>query len=113
MESYNAYAKPATIISIDDILADLKSKGYTRQFRRATTCLYCPELNLWITQDQFFIDAVFHFEEMSTPDIDRMLYAISLPQGIMGLLVDTCGVYMDNISAEMMKKLKLNGKSRS
>jgi hypothetical protein len=37
-----------------------------------------------------------------------MLYAISLSQRGKGLLIDTCNVYMDTISPEMMQKLKLN-----
>jgi hypothetical protein len=40
------------------------------------------------------------------PDTDRMLYAISLLHGAKGFLIDACNAYMDNISAEMLEKLK-------
>jgi len=64
-------------------------------------------LKEWISPDNFTVDESFYFQEISNPDADRMLYVISLSQGVKGYLIDTCGVYADNISLEMMQKLKL------
>lgn len=91
---------------IVETLNELKRKEYKLKFRRETTCLYCLELHLWILPDDFTVDASYHFEELSDPDADRILYAISSVEGIKGFLVDTCNVYADNISPEMMEKLK-------
>jgi hypothetical protein len=56
--------------------------------------------------EDFTVDEAYFFEEISNPDEDRMLYAISSSAGVKGFLIDTCGVYMDNISQEMMEKLQ-------
>jgi hypothetical protein len=52
--------------------------------------------------ENFNVDEPYYFEEIETPDADRMLYAISLSQGVKVFLIDTRNVYMDNISREMI-----------
>ena len=85
---------------------ELIRKEYTMKFRREANCLYCFDLNQWILPADFTIDEYFYFEELIHPDADRMLFAISLPQGQKGWLVDSCNVYADNISSDMMEKFK-------
>ena len=46
------------------------------------------------------------FEGMSSTDDNSILYAISSKDGIKGTLVDAYGVYAQNISEEMRKKLR-------
>jgi hypothetical protein len=94
-------------ISINETLADLKERGYQLKFRREATCLYCTELNDWIMPDAFVVDDYYHFEDISNPDGDRTIYAITTTQGQKGFLVDACLVYEDNISPEMKEKLQL------
>jgi hypothetical protein len=95
-------------LAITEVLNELKRKEYKLKFEREATCLYCNELHLWIMPENFNVDESYYFEEIETPDADRMLYAISLSQEVKGFLIDTCNAYMDNISPEMMEKLKLN-----
>lgn len=97
----------AGVISINETITDLKKRGYQLEFRREATCLYCIELNTWIEPDSFIVDRYYHFEDSLAADRDRILYAISSTQGQKGFLVDTCFVYEDNISPEMMQKLLL------
>ena len=94
--------------SVTTMLAELKRKKYHLKFIREATRLFCFELDQWIAPVDFTVDESYYFQEISNPDADRMLYAISLSQGAKGVLIDTCGVYADNISPEMMQKLKLN-----
>ena len=94
-----------TTMSISEILAGLKKRGYQLKFRREATCLYCVELNLWITPESFIVDEYYHFEDSSNIDGDRTLYAISSTQGLKGFLADPCFAYEDNISSEMLQKL--------
>jgi hypothetical protein len=91
-------------------LSHLRERGYYLQFRREATCLYCSELELWITPDGFLVDEQYRFEDV-IPDGDRTVYAISTIEGIKGFLVDTCFVYEDNISVEMQRKLQEAGYS--
>lgn len=93
-------------MSVSKTVADLKDKGYHLMFRRETTCLYCMELNRWITPDSFMVDEYYHFEDNTNPDADRTIYAISTTEGLNGFLIDSCLAYEDNISPEMNEKLK-------
>jgi hypothetical protein len=102
METYN---EANSNLPITDVLNQLEKKDYKLKFRREATCLYCNELRQWIMPENFNIDESYYFEEVETPDADRMLYAISLSQGIKGFLIDTCYVYTDSISPEMLQKL--------
>lgn len=84
----------------------LKREEYTIRLRRETTCLYCFELNQLVMPESFSIDHSYSFQEINNPDADRVLYAISFAEGRKGYFIDTCNVYSDNISPEMMEKLK-------
>jgi hypothetical protein len=90
---------------ITETLDELKRKNYKLMFRREPGCLYCFDLNQWIMPEDFTVDESYYFEKPETPDADRILYAISSAQGRKGFLMDTCNVYADNISPEMMRKL--------
>jgi hypothetical protein len=92
--------------SIAEMLAILKKRGYKLEFRRDAEFLYCVELEEWITPEHFTIDESYYFEEVSNPDEDRVVYAISWSRELKGILVDTRGVYTDNVSPEMMQKLQ-------
>jgi len=68
--------------------------------------LECASLNLQIHPEDFEIDEVHRFEGMSSTDDNSILYAITAKDGINGTLVDAYGVYAENISEEMRKKLR-------
>ena len=91
---------------ITEKLEELKRKGYEVELRREADCLYCPGTRLRIYPDEFEADSSIYFEDASNPNEDRMLFAISLLHGEKGFLIETCSVYMDNISTEMLNKLK-------
>ena len=56
--------------------------------------------------EDFDVDETHRFEGMSSTDDNSVLYAISSKDGIKGLLVDAYGVYAENISEAMRKKLR-------
>lgn len=91
--------------SISETVNDLRKRGYQLMFRREATCINCIEMNYSITPDSFIVDEYYHFEDRLNPEGDRTIYAISSIQGLKGFLVDTCFVYEDNISQEMMQRL--------
>jgi hypothetical protein len=95
-------------VGIRDVLNKVKTKDYILKFRREATCLYCFELHELIMPEDFTVDECYYFQVISNPAEDRVLYAISLSHGIKGFLVDTRGVYMDNVSLAMLHKLELN-----
>ena len=97
--------------SITEVLNKLRKKRYTLKFAREASCIYCFQLREWISPEDFTVDNLYHFEDILNPDGERMLYAISLLQGGKGFMIDTCNVYADNISPEMMQKLEFNHES--
>lgn len=94
------------ITSIRQILEGLKDQGYRLSFRRDATSIYCIESLELLTPDEFSVEETYYFEDVASPDADRIIYAISLADGRRGYLVDTCHVYSDNISYEMEQKLQ-------
>src|SRR5688572_13148645 len=88
---------------ITETLSILQRKKYKLKLRREAACLYCFELQKLIMPKDFTVDESYYFEVTFNPDADRMLYAISLSQGLKGFLIDTCNVYTDNISQEMQQ----------
>ena len=93
-------------MSIDQTLSGLRSQGYQLNFRREATCIYCFELRERVVPEDFTVDESYYFQDITNPDGDRILYAISLPKQGRGFLIDTCNVYSDNISYEMELKLQ-------
>jgi len=107
MNTNETYRRKEIETGLAGALADLADRGYKQKFRREPNRLCCIELYRWITPDQFAVDESYYFEEISRPDIDRMVYAITTHDGVKGFLVDSCGVYADNMSFEMFQKLEV------
>ncbi len=56
--------------------------------------------------DEFEIDEVYRFQEMSDVDNESILYAISSTQNnVKGLLVNAYSVYADSASTKLIEKL--------
>lgn len=87
-------------------IQDLQRRDYTYDFNLKPHCLECASLKLEIQPEDFEIDELHRFEGMSSTDDNSILYAISSKNGIKGTLVDAYGVYAENISEEMRKKLR-------
>lgn len=92
--------------AIIQTLVELRKEGYQLTFRREATCIFCFEWQERIVPQEFTVDESYYFEDIVNPDADRILYAISLYNGLRGFLVDACNVYADNISYEMEQKLQ-------
>jgi nucleotide-binding universal stress UspA family protein len=91
--------------SLMDALTDLKSRGYSFDFKKEFSSLYCQELNLWIEPEKFNVDEYYRFEEDSDPDENSIVYAISSIDGVRGVLVDAYGVYAESVSFDMARSL--------
>ena len=91
--------------TLSEAINDLQANGYTYNFNLKPKCLECVSLKLQISPEDFDVDKTYRFEGMSSTDDNSILYAISSKNGIKGLLVDAYGVYAENISETMRKKL--------
>ena len=92
--------------TLSEAINDLQTTDYTYDFNLAPECLKCASLKIEIRPQDFKVDKTYRFEGMSSTDDNSILYAISSKDGIKGLLVDAYGVYAENISEAMRKKLR-------
>ena len=92
--------------TLSEAVQDLQRRGYTYDFNLRPHCLECASLKLELDPEDFEVDEIHRFEGMSSTDDNSILYAISSKNGIKGTLVDAYGVYAENISEEMRKKLR-------
>ena len=92
--------------TLSEAINDLQTNEYPYDFNLKPECLECASLKIEIHPEDFKVDEVHRFEGMSSTDDNSVLYAISAKDGIWGLLVDAYGVYAENISEKMRKKLR-------
>ena len=92
--------------TLSTTMAQLQKQGYTCDFNLCTGHIECNSLKLKLHPEDFEVDETYRFEGMSSTDDNSILYAISSKNGIKGLLVDAYGVYAENISEAMRKKLR-------
>ena len=97
-----------TYITLSEAISDLAKKGYTFNFNIKNDCIECAENNLQLQPDEFEIDEVHRFQEMSDVDNESILYAISSTQNnVKGLLVNAYSIYADTASTTLVAKLSL------
>lgn len=84
----------------------LAKRGYTFNFNIKRDCIECVENRIQLQPDEFEIDEVYRFQEMSDVDNESILYAISSTQNnLKGLLVNAFSIYADTASAALVAKL--------
>jgi hypothetical protein len=92
--------------TLSEAINDLTKKGYTYNFNIQDDCIICSENNSQLQPEDFEIDQVYRFQEMSDVDNESILYAISSTQNnLKGLLVNAYGMYADTASSKLIAKL--------
>ena len=98
MESYE---------TLSEAMTALKKQGYTEDLNLENNCLECIAGKEKLLPHEFVIDKSFRFDVNEDPSDQAVLYAISSPaHNIKGLLVNGVGVYSNEITNEMLEKLK-------
>ncbi|EAQ49968.1 MULTISPECIES: hypothetical protein [Flavobacteriaceae] len=92
--------------TLSEAINDLQTNEYPYDFNLKPECLECASLKIEIRPEDFKVDKIYRFEGMSSTDDNSILYAISSKKELKGLLVDAYGVYAENISEAMRKKLR-------
>ncbi|MGG8495617.1 phosphoribosylpyrophosphate synthetase [Tenacibaculum sp. TC6] len=91
---------------------ELKKQGYTEDFNLKQNCLECRNGEYKVFHDEFEIDNYFRFEGDSNPDDSSILYAISSDKyQLKGIMVNSYGIYSEEIADEMLDKLKTHKKT--
>lgn len=95
-----------TYATLSEAINDLIQKGYTFNFNIKNKCIECVENSTQLQPEDFEIDEVYRFQDMSDVDDESILYAISSTQHNMkGLLVNAYSIYADLASAKLVAKL--------
>jgi hypothetical protein len=95
-----------TFSTLSEAINVLTKKGYTFNFNIQNDCIWCSENNMQLQPDEFEIDEVYRFQEMSDVDNESILYAISSNQNnVKGLLVNAYSIYADTASMKLVEKL--------
>lgn len=97
-----------TFETLSQAINALKGAGYTNDFNLQSEWIECTPLNIKLRPEEFHVDEVHRFEGMTNPDDSSVLYAVSSSSGTKGLLVDAYGAYAESISADMIKKLRID-----
>jgi hypothetical protein len=99
MKSYN---------TLSEAINGLRKAGYTEDFNLEPHCLVHSAKQVQYHPENFNVDEFHRFEGMSNPDDNSILFAISSKDGVKGLLVDAYGVYAENLTDKMIKKLSVS-----
>lgn len=91
-----------------EALNSLKAEGYTYDFNLLGDCLSCKDLDQNFGPEEFHVEEVYRFEGASNPDDNSVLYVIRTDSGVKGTLVDAYGAYSEEITPELLAKLKMD-----
>ncbi|MCK0158516.1 phosphoribosylpyrophosphate synthetase [Cellulophaga sp. F20128] len=97
--------------TVTEAMADLKKLGYTIDFSILTDkeCLICHLTATELSPDDFEIDRFYRFEGDSDPGDEMIVYAISSTKNdLKGVVVNAYGIYSDNESSAIVKKLNMH-----
>ncbi len=93
--------------SMSEVIHLLDKKGYRENFSAKIDHFECRSGTFRIYPKDIVIDSLFRFENTSDPDDQSILYAISAPSvGLKGVYVESYGVNQDEMSKEMIERLK-------
>lgn len=92
--------------TLSQAIEALKNQGYIADFNLKENCLECIAGKNELQPHEFEIDKSFRFDVNEDPSDQSVLYAISSAiHGLKGLLVNGYGIYSEEASNAMLKKL--------
>ncbi len=94
--------------TLSEAVNDLVKRGYKHNFNIACDAIECSQIALKLHPEDFEINEFYRFEGDSNPDDEEIVYAITSKDGIKGTLVNAYGAYSDEMSNELIKKLKID-----
>lgn len=100
--------------TLSEACSDLRKRGYTLDFNIIFDKIHCVENGLCLNPAEFEITEFHRFEGNTDPSDEEIVYAIESKDGkIKGIITTAYGTYSDDISGELMQKLKMNtGKNK-
>ena len=98
-----------TYDTVVEALNDLKLRGYALDFNLAFDKLVCAQNGVCLNPSEFEITEVYRFEGETNPSDDDVVYAVESKDGkVKGVVSSAFGMYADQVSANMIKKLTMH-----
>ncbi|GGG50579.1 phosphoribosylpyrophosphate synthetase [Bizionia arctica] len=97
--------------TVSEATNDLLKRGYTTNFSLMSEeeCLICHKTSVQLSPDDFEIDEIYRFDGMTDPGDDMIVYAISSTKyNMKGVVVNAYGMYADNATSAIVKKLEMH-----
>lgn len=92
--------------TLSEAIDALKQQGYSTDLNLKENCLECTDGKIKLYAEEFTVDKSFRFDVDEDPSDQAVLYAISSAKhGMKGLLVNGYGVYSDDNTNDILKKL--------
>ena len=94
--------------TLSEAVNDLQKRGYTYDFLipEDKECIYCQAHSLELSPDEFVLDEIYRFEEMSDPGDECILFAISSEiHNIKGLVINSFGADFSYRSSKLVQDL--------
>lgn len=92
---------------VSNAIKDLEAKGYVHNLTLAYDHFKTEDGKIKLYPKDIFFDEVMRFENTSDPDDQSILYAISsLADDIKGIYVESYGLYHEEISPLMIKRMQ-------
>ncbi|MBC7914973.1 MAG: phosphoribosylpyrophosphate synthetase [Pyrinomonadaceae bacterium] len=96
--------------TVVEALNGLKQRGFTLDFNLANGTLHSSSENINLQPEDFQISNIYRFEGPSDPADNTIIYAIeSAKYNVKGVFLNGYGVYSDDVSEELLKKLNTPG----
>ena len=93
--------------TLSETINELRKMGYTEDFNLLTDCISASGSAVKLYPEDFVIDSHYRFEGPSDPADESVVYAISsLKNEMKGVLVNSYGIYSDELVDELVSKLK-------
>jgi hypothetical protein len=93
--------------TITGLINELRLGGYTEDFNLLKDCITNAGDRIRLQPEEFVIDKHFRFEGETDPGDEAIVYAISsIKNNVKGILINSYGIYSDEIVDELIIKLK-------
>lgn len=99
--------------TVTEAMSDLKKLGYTIDFSILDNedCLVCQSTSTTLSPDNFKIDHFYRFEGDTDPGDEMIVYAISSNNNLIkGIVINGYGMYANNATTAIVKKLNAHPK---
>lgn len=95
-----------TYDTVVEALNGLKERGYKTDFNIAFNQIVCSENKYCLNPSEFEITEMHRFEGNTNPSDEDVVYAVESKAGnIKGTISSAFGMYADDVSTEMIRKL--------